>query len=100
VHNITTPKGRNQRPFNFQLYGDYTTHYVTWRPNSIHFKSVGGHYPIGNELKENIIQSYTSNNIVSASGVKAHISLWLYQGMAPISGTPVEIVVKSFQYTP
>jgi hypothetical protein len=93
-------EGRNQRTFNFQLYGDYTTHYFIWRPNSVYFESFGGHYTIGQEPQGNIIQSFTSNSHVSATGVKAHINLWLYHGLAPSNGSPVEVVIKSFQYKP
>ncbi len=93
-------EGRNQRSFNVQLYGDYTTHYFTWRANSIYFESFGGHYTIGQEPAGNIIQSFTSNSQVSATGVKAHINLWLYQGHAPSDGSQAEVIVKSFKYTP
>jgi hypothetical protein len=93
-------EGTNQRTFNVQLNGDYTTHYFTWRPNRIYFESFGGHYPIGTEPQDNIIQSFTSNSQVSASGAKAHINLWLYRGLAPSNGSPVEVVIKSFQYIP
>ncbi|MCW3998820.1 MAG: glycoside hydrolase family 16 protein [Candidatus Bathyarchaeota archaeon] len=91
---------RNQRSFNFQLYGDYTTHYFKWTPKSVYFESFGGHYPLGSEPAGNIIKSFTSNSQVSATGVKAHMNLWLYNGQAPSNGQPVEIVIKSFQYIP
>ncbi len=93
-------EGKNQRSFNFQLYGDYSTHYFTWNKNSIYFESFGGHYPLGTQPADNIIKSFTSNTRVSAVGVKAHINLWLYQGQAPSDGQPVEVIIKSFKYIP
>lgn len=86
--------------FNMTLNGDYTTHYFTWKQNSVYFESVGGHYPIGSEPKSNIIQSFTSNSSVSATGVKAHMNLWIFHSSAPSNGQPVEVIVKSFKYIP
>lgn len=91
---------QNKHTFNTVLYGDYTTHYFNWQPNSIFYKSFGGHYPIGSEPADNVIQSFTLNRQVSATGVKAHINLWLYQGQAPSDGSQPEIIIKSFQYYP
>jgi hypothetical protein len=90
--------GRNQKAFNVQLTGDYTTHFFTWSKKSVFFESFHGHYPIGTQPASNIIQSFTSASHPSASGVKAHINLWLYQGNPPSNGLPVEVVVKSFQF--
>jgi hypothetical protein len=86
--------------FTMQLYGDYSTHYFTWRQNSIFFESFGGHYPIGKEPSGNIIQSFTSNSAISAQGARAHLNLWLFNGNAPSNGLPCEVVIKSFQYIP
>lgn len=93
-------EGVNQRTFNVQLYGDYTTHYFIWKPNSVYFESFGGHYPIGKEPAGNIIQAFTSNSQISAEGVKAHMNLWLNRGLAPTNGLSSEVVIKSFQYIP
>jgi hypothetical protein len=90
--------GVNQKSFNFQLYGDYSTHYFTWKPNSIFFESFGGHYAIGAEPASNVIKSFTSNQQVNSQGARAHINLWLYNGNAPSNGLPVEVVIKSFQF--
>ncbi len=92
-------EGRNQRSFDIQQSGDYSTHYFTWSRRAIHFESFHGHYPIGSEPAGNIIQSFTSNSRVSATGVRAHINLWLYNGLAPSDGLPVEVVLKSFKFT-
>lgn len=93
-------EGKNQRSFDIQLNGDYTTHYFTWSQRSVFFQSFHGHYPIGTQPAGNIIQSYTSNMQVSAQGVRAHINLWLYNGYAPSNGMPTELVIRSFSYTP
>jgi hypothetical protein len=92
--------GKNQKAFNFELSGDYTTHYFTWSRRSIYFESFHGHYPVGTQPQGNVIESFTSYQRVSAQGVKAHINLWLYKGLAPSDGLPTEVVIKSFTYTP
>ena len=84
-------EGKNQRSFDVQLNGDYTTHYFTWTRRAIYFESFHGHYPAGSEPAGNIIQSFTSNSRVSASGVKAHINLWLYQGQPPSDDYPLKL---------
>lgn len=92
--------GDNQKAFNFQLYGEYSTHYFTWTRKSIYFESFGGHYPIGTQPTGNIISSFNSCECVNPQGVRAHINLWLYQGNAPSDGMPTEVIIKSFQFTP
>ncbi len=93
-------ENQNTHTFNTVLYGDYTTQLFSWQPNSVYFESIGGHYAPGTEPAGNVIQSFLSNRQVSAAGVKAHINLWLYNGLAPSNGAPVELIIKSFKYTP
>lgn len=93
-------EGKNQRSFNERLYGSYTTNYFTWKPSSIYFAAVGGHYTPGSEPVGNVIQSFTSNSRVDPTGVRAEINLWLYKGQAPSNGLPAEVVIKSFKFTP
>ncbi|MCW4018488.1 MAG: glycoside hydrolase family 16 protein [Candidatus Bathyarchaeota archaeon] len=91
-------EGENQKAFDFQLSGDYTSHYFTWNSRSIYFESAHGHYPVGTAPQANIIQSFTSYKSVSAQEVKGHINLWLYNGNPPSDGNPVEVIIKSFQF--
>jgi hypothetical protein len=93
-------ENQNKHTFNTVLYGDYTTQYFKWTPSGVYFASVGGHYQPGTEPADNVIQSYTLNRQVSAAGAKAHINLWLYQGLYPSDGSQPELVIKSFQYIP
>ncbi len=90
--------GRNQKTFNLQLNGDYSTHYFTWSRRSIFFQSFHGHYPIGTQPSSNIIESFTSYSRTSAQGVRAHINLWLYHGNYPSDGMPVEVIIKNFKF--
>ena len=93
-------QGVTQQSFNLTQKGDYTTHYFTWKPTSVYFESFGGHYPIGKEPPGNIFKSFTSSAHVSATGVKAHMNLWIFQSTAPSNGLPYEVIVKNFTYTP
>ena len=90
----------NSQNFNFQMCGDYSTHYFTWKRNSVYFESDGGHYAPGKAPSGNIISSFTSNKQVNPTGVHADINLWLFRGAPPSNGQPAEVVIKSFQYTP
>lgn len=82
------------------MCGDYSTHYFTWKRNSVYFESDGGHYAPGKAPSSNIISSFTSNRQVNPTGVHADINFWLFRGAPPSNGQPAEVVIKSFQYSP
>lgn len=93
-------QGKNQQSFNLQLSGTYSTHYFTWKPGSVYFEVFGGHYPVGTEPAGNIVKSFTSYKTVDATGVRAHINLWLFNGKTPSNAQPAEVIIKSFQFIP
>jgi hypothetical protein len=43
---------------------------------------------------------YTGVDVTSGWYSAAHINLWQYEGRAPASGRDVEVVLRSFKYTP
>ncbi|MCW4028951.1 MAG: hypothetical protein NWE92_04815 [Candidatus Bathyarchaeota archaeon] len=92
--------GVNQKTFNLKLYGSYTTHYFTYKPQSVYFETFAGHYPVGTEPASNVIAKLTCNKSVDLGDAKANINFWLYRGNAPSNGQPVEVVIKSFQFIP
>jgi hypothetical protein len=85
----------NRRQFTVSLEGDYSTHYIDWRPASVHFKSFHGHYeePPSPDL---LIQDWTYTggaNPSDSQGLRVHINLWLIGGLPPSDGREVEVVV-------
>ena len=44
--------------------------------------------------------TYTGSDVPVPGDEVPHLNLWLYRGSAPANGQPVEIVVRSFTFTP
>ncbi|KAB8141965.1 glycoside hydrolase family 16 protein [Chloroflexia bacterium SDU3-3] len=84
--------------FNFTLNGTYTTHRFTWTSKAVSFASMHGH----RDDTQNSFASWTtpSSFAVGQKPMPVHLNLWLFDGKAPSNGQSVEIVIKSFKYTP
>ncbi len=67
-----------------------TTFSINWQPTYVQFSIVEG---------STLIQSWTCNQARNASGVHAIMNLWQSNG-PPSNGQPVELVFKSFEFTP
>jgi hypothetical protein len=44
--------------------------------------------------------SYSGNGVPPPGGEKVHLNLWLNKGLPPANGRPVEVVIRSFSFTP
>jgi hypothetical protein len=78
-----------------------TTHGFTWSPASVKFRSMAEHQedhspPLGSWLYE----PRNPADRISSKPMPVHINLWCFQGRAPRNGAPVELVVRSFKFTP
>lgn len=87
----------NRYRFNLNLPGAISTHRFDWRPDRIQFGS-------WNE-SGGLLQSWTYTNSQyippTAPGAgNARINLWLMNGIAPSNAQRVEVIVKSFEFTP
>jgi hypothetical protein len=87
----------NRYRYNLNLPGAVSTHRIDWRPDRIQFGS-------WNE-SGGLLQSWTYTNPQyippTAPGAgSARINLWLINGVAPSDGQRVEVVIRSFQFTP
>lgn len=72
-------------------YGQ-TTHSFRWTRNSIGFESLFA----GNPLRS---WNYTRRaGIPKPGGENPRINLWLFQGQAPLDGSPVEVIVSRFEH--
>jgi hypothetical protein len=92
--------GQNQKSFNIQLTGDYSTHSFEWTQYGTSFKSIHGHYSPDSAPQENIIQSFVSTSNPNAEGAKAHINLWLLNANPPSNGENVEVIISQFEFIP
>jgi hypothetical protein len=87
-------------PFAVQLQNDTSTHRFYWQPSSVQFASYQG--LASPPLPGDLIESWTYNgsDVPPSGRGNARINLWLVTGLPPSNGQPVELVVKSFQFSP
>lgn len=88
---------RQEHAFRMFLKGSSTAHQYIWRPESIAFHS----YELHHDQVDTLADWTTPEdfaNCVCRLPMSVHLALWLYQGNAPDSGEPVEVVVKRFSY--
>jgi hypothetical protein len=86
-----------QAHYPFTLSGTYTTSRFTWSSTSVACWLMGGFQPTGTTT--NVIDSWTYSSTttnIPQSAMPLHINLWLFQGLAPSNGQPVEVVIKGF----
>lgn len=71
-----------------------TTHRFTWRPGRIDWES--------RDAAGAVIAAYTyaGADVPPSGDERVRLNLWLFQGAAPTDGQPVEVVIRSFAFTP
>jgi hypothetical protein len=85
----------NRYRFNLDSTGGDTVHHFDWRSDRIQFESRDG--------SKNLLQSWTYTNtayIPPAGAGNARINLWLLNGWPPSNNQNVEVIFKSFKFTP
>lgn len=85
----------NRYRFALVLPGPESTHAFTWQPDQVQFES--------RDENGALLQSwiYTeTTNIPPAGAGNARINLWLLNGWAPSDGQEVEVVIRSFDFSP
>lgn len=82
-----------------QSGGSSSTHRYTWTSNSVVFKSMNGFY----NDDTNMFFSHTflapATSIPNVA-LPVKMNLWCFKGLAPSDGKDVEIVIRSFKFTP
>lgn len=93
--------------FVLNLSGTYTTHRYKWNSDSVIFQSFGGHRDDDvNEISRWEFKpspaSFSSNysDYIPQRPMPVFINLWLRSGKPPTDCKEVEIVIKSFKYSP
>jgi hypothetical protein len=87
----------NRYRYNLNLTSATSTHRIAWHPDRIQFGSW--------DENGGLLQSWTYTNSQyippTAPGAgNARINLWLIDGVPPSDGQRVEVIIKSFQFTP
>ena len=87
--------------FGFTQRGEATTQRFTWSNQRILFQSLHGHRD--DDREEFARWSFQPPDYPDRIGQKpmpAFINLWLFRAQAPSNGKEVEIIIKSFKFTP
>ena len=98
---LKAPAGGHQYPIT--LEGDYTTHRFEWTARSVAFQSLHGHREPGDataEITRYLFQPEEPERSIPQQPMTIRMNLWLYRGWPPKNGQEVEIVIRSFQFTP
>ncbi len=84
------PGYSNYELFNLPYTTLDTTFLINWQPTYVQFSVIEG---------SKLMESWTCDQARNASGVHAIMNLWQSNG-PPSNGQPVEVVFKSFEFTP
>ena len=87
--------------FAFTLENDQATHRFTWGETRVLFQSLQGHR--NDDLSEFGRWVYSPEDAprrISQKPMPVHINLWLFRGHPPKNGQEVEVIVRSFEFTP
>jgi len=90
----------NMAKFELGLH-ETSTHAYEWRPDSIYFQSLAGHY-VNPPNPADVISdwSYTGDSIPGAASEKLYINFYLFQGVPPVNGADAELIVTDVTFTP
>lgn len=92
---------RASKRFSVELNGEYTTHRFIWNSTGVTFQSLHGHRDDNsNQFADWLYQPQDPATYIPQKAMPVDINLWLFQGHPPMDGQQVELVVRSFKYTP
>jgi|SRR5271165_1446756 len=77
------------------------THRFAWNATSVFFQSLRGHYDDNsNEFAQWLCEPPDPASQLGQQPVPVEINLWLFKGQPPQDGQEVELIVRSFKFTP
>lgn len=72
-----------------------TTQRFTWRSGGVTFESLAG-----DTVLNQWSYSGPASEVPVPGGENARMNLWLFNGLAPKNGQPVEVIISDFRFTP
>ena len=87
--------------FPVELSGDDTTQRFLWSYSSVKFQSLVGH--TDDDVGQFAIWQYDPRdaaNFIGDNPMPVEMNLWLFKGQPPQNGREVELIVRSFNFTP
>ena len=88
--------------FNAMLTGSLSTHCMDWQPAQIVFASQQGDGNCVDSPATPLIANltYTGHSLPNHGAENPRINLWLVNGLPPIDGQPIEVIIDRFEVTP
>ena len=71
-----------------------STQSFTWRADQVSWQSLDGS---GTQIAS---YAYSGSDVPRPGDERVHLNLWLFNGAAPTNGQAVDVVVRSFSFTP
>ena len=98
-------RGKNDSyTYTFALEGAdkdaFTTHRFTRFGDKVTLQSLYGHRDDDQQQFATWVYAPPDKRLIPQKPIPVHINLWLFQGKVPTDGREVEIVIKSFTFTP
>jgi hypothetical protein len=92
---------RAYKRFSMKLNGGSTTHRFIWHRTSVRFQSLYGHRndDLG-QFAGWLYQPSHPPDYIGDQPLPVQINLWLFKGKPPGNRQPVELIVRSFKFTP
>lgn len=92
---------QTSKRFQFSLNGTYTTHRFTRASHQVAFESLYGHVDgAGSQISSWVFRPTDPTRYVPQQGTPVVMNLWLHQGKPPSDGKEVEVIIRSFKFTP
>jgi hypothetical protein len=97
----TTALKPASKRFTVDLTGTYTTHRFIWDSTSVSFQSLNGHYDDNTgQFEQWMYQPTDPSRYISQKPMPVQLNLWLFKGQPPVNGQSVEVIVRTFTFTP
>jgi hypothetical protein len=82
--------------FSYGLGGTYTTHQIDWAPGAVSFRLLHGHRCAAESPAHLIAErTYASSLIPAAGGMRLHVNLWAFAGLAPTDQQDVDVTIRN-----
>ena len=92
---------RASQRFSVELKGEFTTHGFTWNSTGVAFESLHGHRDdSSNKFADWLYKPHDPPAYIFQKAMPIRINVWLFQGQPPRNGQQVELIVRSFKFTP
>ncbi len=92
---------RESKSFPFTLKGDKSTHRFIWTGRQVQFQSLQGHREDDREeFSQWVYRPDDPSRYIAQQAMPVHLNLWLFKGLPPKNGQEVEVVLRSFRFTP